>query len=656
MCGICGFIGVHDPAAGVQAVRAMSDALTHRGPDGGGEMPLSSSAGEGHAGWMGHRRLRILDPSSRADQPFVGADGATCLTYNGEVYNFVELRDQLRERGHPFTSSGDTEVVLRAYEEWGPDFVRRLDGMFALALWDPGSGRLVLARDRTGKKPLYYTQSGGGITFASEPKALLTCPWVDPRPDWRRLGELLVFGYVPNPHTGYEGLLQVEPGSIVLYDGSATLRSARYWSALGHDSPLLPGPELDRRISDALRGAVRRRLVADVPLGALLSGGIDSSLVVGLMAEAMDEPVHTFSIGFPEDPSFDERVHARLVARHFATDHTEFEVAVDAVALLDTLVWHHDQPFADSSAIPTYLVSNLARRHVTVALNGDGGDEVFGGYERFTAAAIAPRLPPRAARLARRATSVLPSGRGYHSLVRRAARLLECPEEPVPKRYQAWISVFGPASAVEFLTPETRGLVGETLTTSMDEPYAEAAALPTLDQILYANFTTYLPDDLAVKMDRMSMANSLETRSPFLDTQLIELMARVPARHKVGTVRLKPLLRRALFRELPRPIWNRRKHGFGVPLDRWFDGALAELYQDEVLAHDARCTAVIDASKARDLLVSHRGGERHGARLWTLLTLERWLRLLERRDLGAPPTAPAVHDATEGEPVAAGER
>jgi len=421
-----------------------------------------------------------------------------------------------------------------------------------------------------------------------------------------------------------------------------------YWDPLPENGPALrPTAQVCSRVRDLLGEATQRRMISDVPLGALLSGGIDSSLVVGLMTQASTEPVHTFSIGFPDEPSFDERSYAQDVAQHFGTRHTDFAVQVDAVGLMDRLLWHHDQPYADSSAIPTYVVSRLAREHVTVVLNGDGGDEVFGGYDRFVAAAISRKVPPALARGLRSGLGVFPVRHGYYSLRRRAERFLERADAPVKDRYQSWIAVLNEDLLADVLGPGLRDSPQATeVMASMQGHYDRAGHLPELDQILYANFKTYLPDDLAVKMDRMSMANSLETRSPFLDTALVEYLARMPARDKVGLRRLKPVLRRAFFPLLPRSIWERKKHGFGVPIGTWFRGELGTMFEDEVLASDARSRAFLEPSAVASLWEEHRRGEReNGFRLWTLLTLERWLRSLERPLSVSPPGDGGIVDA-----------
>jgi asparagine synthase (glutamine-hydrolysing) len=632
MCGVCGFIGPAELAVEHGVIRSMTEVLRHRGPDGLGDLQIG--AGHGLTGWLGHSRLKIIDLTEAADQPMTNEDGSVALTYNGEVYNFRELRRRLEGLGHRFRSTGDTEVVLRAYEQWGEECVRRLDGMFAFAIWDCRRGCLFLARDRTGKKPLYYTTRGGRLTFGSEIKALLQSGWVEPRLDVSAIGEYLLFGYVPDPRTIYEGIHQVPPASTISFGLDGLQGPRQYWDALPERQASRLDHDAPRKIALLLENAVRRRLIADVPLGALLSGGLDSSVVVGLMRKTSGEPVRTFSIGFPEDASYDEREYARLVARHFATIHTEFEVKVDAVALLDDLVWHHDQPFADSSAIPTYLVCKLAREHVTVALNGDGGDEVFSGYERFWALRVSEWLPKSAARGASRMTAALPLGNGYYDLRRRVARFLAAADRPPADRYQAWISVMSIDLIEELLARQSEeASINGDLAGAAREHHRAARHLSALDQAMYVNFKTYLPGDLSVKMDRMSMANSLETRSPFLDTALIEYMARIPARYKVGLLHSKPLLRAAFEQMLPPQIWKRRKHGFGVPMDRWFDHDLGAIFEDEVLAAGARCADYVRGDVLDRLWREHRSGRRsHGARLWAILTFERWLRRMAARE------------------------
>jgi len=647
MCGICGYASVRAVPIDPHAGRRMCETLAHRGPDGHGEAAVTAR-GDLH-GWLGHRRLRVVDLSEAAAQPMRSDDGAVALTYNGEIYNFRELRAELRALGARFASQGDSEVVLRAYEAWGDACVERLDGMFALAVWDGrGDGRLLLARDRTGKKPLFYSLAGDRITFASEIKGLLACPWVPGDIDPEGIPEYLTYGYVPTPRTMFRAVAQVPPGCVMTYDAAGASEARPYWSALpAEGQDLRPSRAFHAEVARLLDEATRRRMVADVPLGALLSGGIDSSLVVGLMSRASPEPVHTFAMGFPEEASFDERAHARVIAERFGTRHTEHAVRMDAVSLLDRLLWHHDQPFGDSSAIPTYVVAQLARESVTVVLNGDGGDEVFGGYDRFRAASLSRLFPPAAARFARPLAARLPRGTGYADFGRRAQRFVERAEGTLLERYQSWIALAGHEMLPSLLRPELRQLaVRERIERSMAACYAESAALPDLDRILYANLRTYLPDDLSVKVDRTTMAHSLEARSPFLDTALIEYLARLPARHKIGLRQVKPVLRDSFGPLLPDSIWDRPKHGFGVPIHRWFRGELGTVFADEVLAPDARTGAHLDRAALGRMLAEHREERAdHGARLWTVLSLERFLRRAEQPVEPRPPGPEPVLDA-----------
>jgi asparagine synthase (glutamine-hydrolysing) len=608
----------------------MSATLRHRGPDGAGALAVGAEGGRSDLrGWLGHRRLRILDLTEAAHQPMLSPDHSVAVVFNGEIYNFVELRAVLDARGHRFRSTGDTEVLLAAYLEWGAECVSHLDGMFAFAIWDGRISRLLLARDRVGKKPLYYAERGGVLVFGSEIKALLACPWVHREPAWSKIPGLLTLGYLPSPETAYEGIEQVPPGSIVEFGLGGIGIPRRYWTPPEPVQLHVPPEQFDERTRELLAAAVRRRMASDVPLGALLSGGIDSSIVVGLMTRENSAPIRTFSAGFPEDATFDERSHARKVASLLGTEHTEFAISLEASALIDHLLWHHDQPYGDSSAIPTYLIARLARQHVTVVLTGDGGDEVFGGYARFQAAKLAQTIPPQLGRLARRLVRFAPSTGGYFDFRRRAERFVGRAGLPLFDQYLSWISIFNDDTLAELSTNTCDG--ASFFPAAVRQWYDAAAPLPPLDRLLYVNFMTYLPDDIAVKLDRTTMAASLEARSPFLDTAVIEHLAARPAREKVGLRQVKPLVRRAFEPLLPAEIWNRPKHGFSIPVDLWFRGELGEAFCDEVLAPDARTSRILDQGSLRAIWSEHISGERaHGNRLWLVLMVERWLRGCER--------------------------
>lgn len=642
MCGICGFLNLQGQPVDEGAGHRMMDLLWHRGPDGEGALVKESPAPGGRPSlFLGHRRLKIIDLSDAARQPLPNETKTVWVIFNGEIYNFRELRAVLKACGHIFRSRSDTEAIVHAYEEWGEDFVRRLDGMFAFALWDERRGALVVARDRSGKKPLFYVFDGECFTFASEIKALLACPWIDRQVASEHIPEYLAFGYVPTPRTLYRNVYQVPPASYLVVEGSGVKGPYRYWKlAYGGYSPKTGSSitEATERVRALLTDAVARRMVSDVPLGAFLSGGVDSSIVVGIMSRLAKEPVRTFTVGFTDDLSYDERPHAAIAARYFGTNHTEFIARSDAMSLMELLLWHHDQPYGDSSAVPTYLVSNLARQHVTVALNGDGGDEVFAGYERFLAALLAERLPPTLAPLGRAVARWLPDGQGYYSFRRRLERFFADAHAPVERRFTGWISIFGGRTLAEVLSPDLRiELSDEWLYRSLHQWRRETEGLPLLQQLLHLNFMTYLPDDLHVKMDRMSMANSLETRSPILDTALVEFAASLPPDAKIHRGRLKHILKAAFQDMVPHGLLNRKKHGFGVPVGHWFRHQLRPLVDEMLLSPQTRLREYLEQGAIRRLVAEHlQGTGDHGHRLWVLLTFELWLRMLHAGMLWQP--------------------
>lgn len=635
MCGICGFVDLRGAPVDETLGRQMMDLLAHRGPDGEGLLVRQGTGFRDRPSvFLGHGRLKIIDLSDAARQPLANEDGTVWVIFNGEIYNYRDLRRELKQRGHVFRSHSDTETIVHAYEEFGErDFIRHLDGMFAFALWDERRAALVLARDRSGKKPLFYAHDGHRLTFASEIKALLVCPWITRSVATARIPEYFAFGYVPTPHTLYEGIYHLPPASYMVVDPSGARDPVSYWELTFGESSgrRVSEREAAGRVRELLTEAVARRLISDVPLGALLSGGLDSSIVVGIMSQLMKEPVRTFSIGFSDDLSFDERPYAAIAANHFKTKHTEFLVKADAVALLDLLLWHHDQPYGDSSAVPTYLVARLARQHVTVALNGDGGDEVFAGYDRFVAASLAARTPRFLAPVGRTLARMLPENSGYYSFSRRLRRFFEYADASVDRRFIGWISIFDVSTLRELLDPDLGALLGETsLYRSVYRCYERAAELPWLHRLLYLNFMTYLPDDLHVKMDRMSMANSLETRSPMLDTAVVEFVASLPPELKLRWGQTKRILKLAFADLLPGRLLDRKKHGFGVPLGQWFRRQLRPFAEEMLLAPDARSKTYLRQDVVRTLFSQHIvGAMEHGNRLWALLNFELWLRMLE---------------------------
>jgi asparagine synthase (glutamine-hydrolysing) len=614
MCGISGCVGGRQPLSAVADEQLRR--LKHRGPDAEGRFELPGAV-------IAQNRLSIIDLVT-GDPPVTSEDGSIGAVLNGEIYNFRALRAQLLSGGHALSTQGDTEVIAHLAEELDPvALARRLDGMFAFAVYDARRERLVLGRDRLGKKPLYYWHgSDGTFVFASEIKGVLAHPAVSRELDPRAIPAYLTFGYVPTPHTFFAGVRSVPPGHVLVLERGGAPGLHEYWSApipgRGDERHLgLRGADAARAVRAALERAVERRLVSDVPLGAFLSGGIDSSAIVALMARATGRPVDTFTIGFEDRDGFDERPFARRVADLYATAHHEEVVHPDAVELVDTLVHHHDQPFGDSSAIPTYLLSQVTRREVTVALSGDGGDELFAGYERFAAA------------LALRRLDALPAGaqdvvrRALRSRGGRLARFASGAGAGLPDAYRSWLSFADEPLRGALLHGDADGWALDDYRRVWD---GSAGARP-LDRLLNLNLRTYLVDDLLVKVDRTSMAHGLEVRSPFLDTELVELALRLAPSTKVRGLSLKRVLRSAVADLLPAEILHRRKRGFGVPLDRWFREDLAGYATATLGARDARVRRHLDGRPLDGLLAAHAGGRaNHGQTLWMLLTLELFLR------------------------------
>src|SRR5215203_2748169 len=592
MCGICGLVTL-DGAPESAAVDRMRAAIVHRGPDDG------STDSYGRC-LLGHQRLIVVDPEA-GYQPVQNERGDVTAVFNGELYNFPELRASLS--GHEVRGRGDTPVIPHLYEEHGPAFVKRLHGMFALALWDAPRARLVLARDRVGKKPLLYTRlADGTFAFASELKALLQLP-VARELDRAAVDAYLALGYVPGDGTGLVGVRRLPPGHLLVLEAGSE-RVERYWQPEPRDEELADDEWLER-VRETVRGAVRRRLVADVPLGALVSGGIDSTIVTALMAEASGEPVRTFTVGFA-DAAYDERRWARVAAERFGTRHEEVVLDADVPATLERLVATLDEPLGDEAVLPLYLICEVAREHVTVALTGDGGDESFGGYERYAALALASRIP-RAAGIAAR---VLPHGE-RRSRLARAGRFLELVGRPPEARYATLMEVFPRELRSQLWNVDAR-------------PAADLLGAPPADGVrgLQAlDVSTYLANDLLPKADLASMAHSLELRSPFLDHDVVELGLSLPDRLKVRGLRGKLVLRQAFADLVPPELTARRKTGFGLPLARWFRDDLREQARDVLLADGLFRRATVER-----LLAEHEAGRDHGHRLWCLLVLELWRR------------------------------
>ena len=568
MCGISGSVAARaqGAAAGMRAVAGQLACQRHRGPDAEGYF-------DGGLGVIAQNRLSIID-LVHGDPPITNEDRSIGAVLNGEIYNFEALRAELQRSGHQLGSEGDTEVLVHLAETHDAvSIARKLDGMFGFAVWDRHRERLILGRDRLGKKPLYFWRSPQMFVFASEIKGVLAHPAVPCDLNERAIPAYLTFGYVPTPDTFFVGIRSLPPGHVLTLEPGGEPRIERYWELQvpGVDGyverPDLSLNEAAGEVRRLLESAIQRRLIADVPLGAFLSGGIDSSSIVALMAGVMGEPVKTFTIGFDDRDGFDERPFAGAVADRFSTEHHEEVVHPEAVELVEQLVWHHDQPFGDSSAIPTYLLNQVARKHVTVALSGDGGDELFAGYERFAAGlAVDPvlALPRRVRTGGRSILEALPGG-ALSGRVGRAQRFAEIVEEGLPWAYLGWVS---------YVSEHWRRRL---LVRSDDWARLDYARLwrategaDKLDRLLALNIQTYLLDDLLIKTDRTSMAHGLEVRSPFLDTDLVEFAVRLSPSLKVRGLSLKRVLKRAVSDLLPADILRRPKRGFGVPLDRWF--------------------------------------------------------------------------------------
>jgi asparagine synthase (glutamine-hydrolysing) len=623
MCGIAGILTA-DPARPVDRglLKRMGDAIAHRGPDAEG---FWCEPGLG----LVHRRLSIIDLAG-GDQPIANEDGTLQVVFNGEIYNYQEIRAGLEARGHGFRTHSDTEVLVHLYEEHGEHLVDRLRGMFAFALWDRPRRTLLLARDRLGIKPLYVYRDADKLLFASEPKALLACPGLRAEVDPAALEDYLAFGMVPGRRSIFQGVEKLLPGHVlVARPGQLDDGPRRYWRLHVEPDESRTVAHWQDEVRATLDEAVRLHLIADVPVGAFLSGGIDSSIVVASAAGRTAGALQTFAMGFREE-SFSELPHARCIAERFGTRHVEEVVTPDAVALVDELTHYFDEPFADSSAVPTFLVSRLARRSVKVVLSGDGGDEGFGGYARYAhdlkEAAVRNWLPAwfRAAvlgPLARR----WPRADWLPRYLRARTALTNLSLDP-PAAYANTLSLCRPPLRRQLLAGDVaRALDGYQPEEQIQQAYARAPAGDALAGMIAADVAVLLPDDFLVKVDRASMAHGLEVRPPLLDHVLLELAARIPSRWKVHGGETKWVLKQAYRNRLPAQILERPKHGFDMPIDAWLRGPLCEMFEEAVLSPRARVGDLVNQGIAGQLYEAHRRGTgRHGSVLWGLLILARW--------------------------------
>jgi len=613
MCGIAGIFGIHGEPAKQFEVEAMCDALVLRGPDDEGYYT------HGHVG-LGMRRLSIIDLAT-GQQPVRNEDGSIQVVLNGEIFNFQELRAELEAGGHRFYTSSDTEVIVHLYEEYGVDCVHKLRGMFAFALWDDRSKKLLLARDRLGIKPLFYGEFDGKLVFASELKALLQLPWVKRELNWSSVAHLFSFSTTPQNESIIEGIHKLQPGHILTIESSKPARISSYWDVCfdtdtGHDEAWFV-----ERLREHLQESVRLRMICDVPFGAFLSGGVDSSAVVATMTGLSDRPVKTFTIGFPEK-EYNEIAHAREVANAFGTEHHELILEPDVIGILSDLAWHLDEPFGDSSAIPTYMVCQLAAQHVKVVLTGDGGDEIFAGYDKYSVEQRERRYRhiPSLIRSLMGSVGGLMSegmtGRNFlrHMALNGADRYLDA---GTLFDRQAQGALFQPSAAERMLA---------------EDPWHDLAAClgredrHWLSAIQYLDIKTYLPLDILTKVDRMSMAHSLEARVPLLDHRLVEFAATIPADLKLHKGRTKHIFKQALKGILPDTIIDRPKQGFAVPLGRWFRGELNGFVHELLLSPTSRARNIFNPAYIENLLKLQARGRPLDSQLWTLISFELWCR------------------------------
>ena len=632
MCGITGAVWQQPQHAIDAALLAkMTDSITHRGPDDSGTW-----FAEDHRDAYGHpvgvalgfRRLSIIDLEG-AHQPMGNEDGTLAMVFNGEIYNYQTLRRRLEGSGHKFATHGDGESIVHLYEDAGADCFAQLNGMFAIAIWDAKRHRLVLARDRIGQKPLYYAVKDKRLIFGSELKAIAAVDGVCAEIDPAAIDEFLTYQYIPHPGTIWKGVRKLPPGHFAIFEnGELTIQ--RYWNF---------DPTIERPISKAqacetlqelLTDSVKLRLQSDVPLGSFLSGGVDSSLITAIAQQLSDQPVRTFSIGFPV-ADFDETAYAAQVAEHLGTQHQRFEVSPSGVEIIDKLVWHYDEPFGDSSAVPTWYLSELTRKEVTVALSGDGGDELFAGYDRYRALWASrwmQRLFPIHKLPGISLFQKLPDSDRQRSLVRRGKRFLEALGQPASRRYLNWLQIFPEHMRADLYTDEfVEQLPGEDPFEFLDSVWRQSPGRDIVSRASISDILSYLPCDLCTKVDIASMAHSLEVRQPLLDHRIVEFAAALPWKLKFSSRRGKLILQDTFAEMIPRSIFKRQKMGFGIPIAGWFRNELKPMVHDTLLADDARISPYFRREAIQELVEAHENSQHnHGYRLWNLLILEKWLR------------------------------
>jgi asparagine synthase (glutamine-hydrolysing) len=621
MCGIVGKIYFDRKRRVTQAeLIRMCRAVKHRGPDDEGIITL------GNVG-LGNRRLAIIDLSSAGHQPMATKDKKIWITFNGEIHNFLELKKTLESQGTRFRTHTDTEVILALYQKHGERCLKYLRGQFAFAIWDERKQQLFAARDRLGINPFKYYFDGKRFLFASELKAILTDPSVPREPDYQAIDEYLTYQFVPSPKTGFKGIAKLPAAHyLILKDGKLSIN--RYWNLSYKEKDDLSEDEWVERIRDKIDEAVRLRMISDAPLGAFLSGGVDSSAVVAFMSKNSERAVKTFSIGFEEE-RFNELPYARVVAQHFRTDHTELIVKPDALEVLPKLVWHYEEPYADSSAVNAYYVSKATRKYVKVALNGDGGDENFAGYPWYTVhrlAAIYDRIP-KVLRHGLVRPAVLFAIKNNASPLGRRGRIFLEHKDDIAKRYSTYFAYFTQAEKERMYADTMRDVKARyDARDFIAKLYESAKATDPVDRATWTDIMSYLPDDLLVKVDIASMAHGLEARPPLLDHELVELTARIPSNLKERYGQRKYIFKKAMRGILPESTLARKKAGFGLPVDDWFRGKLAGFARETLLSKSATSRGLFRKEAIEQMLDEHKSGVNHGIRIWALLTLEEWFR------------------------------
>ena len=619
MCGIAGIVRWDGEPVLEGEIRAMCQMMVHRGPDEEGVYLGRNVA-------LGMRRLSIIDLDT-GQQPVSNEDGSVWVVFNGEIYNYRELRQQLMQRGHTLRTSGDTETIVHLYEDFGPRCVDHLRGMFSFAIWDTRRRQLLLARDRLGIKPLYYIETPEGIAFASELKPILRLPEVERRLNWQAVNHLFTFMATPSAQSIVEGVRKLEPARIATVTADQGVHIERYWDVTFDPDEEASESELVERLRELLVDAVRLYQVSDVPVGAFLSGGIDSSAVVATMARMNPRRIKTFSIGFVEE-EYDELCHARQVADAFGTEHYELVLRPDVVEIAEDLAWYLDEPFGDTSAIPTYMVSKLAAEHVTVVLSGDGGDELFAGYDKYVveqAEQRYDRIPSPIRKMMGTAGRVMPEGM-------RGRRFLRHIALDGPRRYLDASMLFRRDELRKLFRPQAFEQISEHDPCADSLSYLDRNRTDAISALQYCDLNTYLPLDILTKVDRMTMAHSIEARPPLLDHPLVEFAATIPLRFRLREGTTKYLFKQAMRGILPDNIIDRPKHGFAVPLARWFRGELGEFARDLLLSESCRARGVFESDYVERLIRLHEGGRDIDLQLWTLVSFELWC----RRVLDAP--------------------